>query len=60
METKDSKRMNRRAFLKALGDGSARLAGASAIAGTVAALTDADRNTAKVPQQPPEKFPQTR
>lgn len=33
METKDSKRMNRRAFLKALGDGSARLAGASAIAG---------------------------
>ena len=38
METKDSKRMNRRAFLKALGDGSARLAGASAIAGTVAAL----------------------
>ena len=30
--------MNRRAFLKALGDGSARLAGASAIAGTVAAL----------------------
>ena len=38
METKDSKRINRRAFLKALGDGSARLAGASAIAGTVAAL----------------------
>lgn len=27
METKDSKRMNRRAFLKALGDGSARLGG---------------------------------